>query len=810
AGLARGYLNRAGLTAERFVPDPFGAPGGRLYRSGDLARYGADGSLDYLGRADQQVKIRGFRIELGEIETSLLQDRDMRQAAVLAVEGPAGAQLVGYLVAEVGAQQRVEWLAALKQRLKAELPEHMVPAHLMVLDALPLTAHGKLDRQALPSVDVRQTSHAYAAPEGEREQALAVIWASVLGVDRVGRNDNFFDMGGHSLLASHVIGRIRFEMAADVPLKALFEAENLADFAQRMDVHRQQGHAPIVPMDRSAPLPLSFAQQRQWFLWQWAPQQATYNVSSSLRLKGVLDVAALKRAFETLVARHEILRTTFYQDGAQAYQRVHLSLPFEWRYRAQADQSAEQDSAQRPFDLIEGPLLRVDLAVTAEAEHLLSVTLHHIVVDGSSMPLLIAELAELYDSQRLGRSNTLPPLTLQYADYAGWQRQTMTGEARNRELAYWVGHLSGAPRVLELPLDHPRAAVPSHQGASFSIALPDDCARRLAVLAQQSGVTLFTALLASFQLLLSRYSAESTVCIGVPVANRDRAEQSLMIGMFVNTLVLKADCSSSLTFVQFLLQTHETMVEALAHQQVPFERLVEALEVPRQTDRAPLVQVMHNHQVRTGNFLPRLGDLTLEGVAWEAQTAQFDLTLDTVETDTGLQASFTYATDLFEPATVARMAEHWCNLLQAIVANPERRLGDLPLESAAQRQATLQQWNGSERREYPVYQSLAELFEAQVAQAPQAIALVCGELHLTYGQLNDRANQIAHGLKALGVGPEVRVGLAVSRGLDTVAGMLGILKAGGAYLPLDPDYPQARLHYLIQDSGIELLLTQST
>ncbi|MBH9549050.1 pyoverdine non-ribosomal peptide synthetase PvdD, partial [Pseudomonas aeruginosa] len=811
AGLARGYLRRPGLSATRFVPNPFpGGAGERLYRTGDLARFQADGNIEYIGRIDHQVKVRGFRIELGEIEAALAGLAGVRDAVVLAHDGVGGTQLVGYVVAD-SAEDAERLRESLRESLKRHLPDYMVPAHLMLLERMPLTVNGKLDRQALPQPDASLSQQAYRAPGSELEQRIAAIWSEILGVERVGLDDNFFELGGHSLLATRVISRVRQEQQLDASLKALFERPVLEAFAQGLE--RTTDAVSTIPLaDRQQPLALSFAQERQWFLWQLEPESAAYHIPSALRLRGRLDVDALQRSFDSLVARHETLRTRFRLEGGRSYQQVQPAVSVS----IEREQFGEEGLIERiqaivvqPFDLEWGPLLRVNLLQLAEDDHVLVLVQHHIVSDGWSMQVMVEELVQLYAGYSQGLDVVLPALPIQYADYALWQRSWMEAGEKERQLAYWTGLLGGEQPVLELPFDRPRPARQSHRGAQLGFELPRELVEAVRALAQREGASSFMLLLASFQALLYRYSGQADIRVGVPIANRNRVETERLIGFFVNTQVLKADLDGRMGFDELLAQARQRALEAQAHQDLPFEQLVEALQPERNASHNPLFQVLFNHQSEIRSVTPevQLEDLRLEGLAWDGQTAQFDLTLDIQEDENGIWASFDYATDLFDASTVERLAGHWRNLLRGIVANPRQRLGELPLLDAPERRQTLSEWNPAQR-ECAVQGTLQQRFEEQARQRPQAVALILDEQRLSYGELNARANRLAHCLIARGVGADVPVGLALERSLDMLVGLLAILKAGGAYLPLDPAAPEERLAHILDDSGVRLLLTQ--
>ncbi|MFJ4158237.1 condensation domain-containing protein, partial [Pseudomonas sp. NPDC089752] len=579
---------------------------------------------------------------------------------------------------------------------------------------------------------------------------------------------------------------------------------------------------PIPPVREAfAALPLSFAQQRQWFLWTLDPHSTAYHIPTTLRLRGALDVASLERSFNALIARHDTLRTCFEHVDGEVRQVVQahatLRLEVETAQRQGQDLQAvirafvERETAQ-PFDLDHGPLLRVRLLALGEQDHVLALTQHHIVSDGWSMQVMVRELVELYGHFSQGSELQLPELPIQYADYAIWQRHWMEAGEQERQLAYWRAHLGTEHPVLALPLDQPRPAQQSFRGERLQVALRPGLFQGLQALAQRHNVTLFMLLLASYQVLLHRHTGQARIRVGVPTANRNRVETERLIGFFVNTQILQADVHGEQPFTALLQQVKQHALDAQAHQDLPFEQLVEALQPERNLSHNPLFQVLFNHQ---GNARPARvasnggSGLDVESLQWDNGTAQLDLALDTFESADGLSASLTYATDLFARTTVERLAAHWQNLLQAIVADPSQRVGELPMLDAAEQQLIVEQWNATAIDHYPLDSAVHTLIEAQAAKTPDAVALVFGDAQLSYRELDQQANQLAHQLIEQGVGPDVLVGIAVERSLEMVLGLLAVLKAGGAYVPLDPEYPRDRLAYMFEDSGIELLLSQS-
>jgi amino acid adenylation domain-containing protein len=819
-GLARGYVGRSDLTGDKFVPDPFsGRLGARLYKTGDLARYRADGNIEYLGRGDHQVKIRGFRIELGEIEGTLARHPAVHEAIVLVLEDESGDKR---LLAYVTANEEIHPTASeLRTFLKDRLPEHMMPAAFIVLDSFPLNANGKVDRRALPAPDSQrpELDEAFVACRTPTEELLAEIWAHVLGVQRVGIHDNFFQLGGHSLLATQVVSRIREAFKVEMPLRDLFESPTVAGLAEKIDA---RGGAtlqapPIVPVPRDGELPLSFAQQRLWFIDQLEPG-SVYNFPAAVRLKGQLNVAALKLSLNEIVKRHESLRTTFTTVDGRPVQVIAplltLALPIlDLRELPETEREAEvqrlaTNEAQRPFDLAEGPLVRATVLQLGENDHVGLLTMHHIVTDGWSAGILIREMAVIYDAVCSGRPSSLPELPVQYADFAHWQRNWLEGEVLENQLNYWKEQLLGAPPLLELPTDHPRPAIQTFHGAHQSILLAPIVGDRLKALSRQEGVTLFMTMLAAFQVLLQGYTNQDDLVIGTPIANRNRLETEGLIGFFVNTLVLRTSLSGNPVFRDLLRRVREVCLGAYAHQDLPFEKLVEELHLARDLSRNPLFQVMFVLQ-NTPLQAVDLPGLSLSPVEVDTATTHFDLTMHFADTAQGLLGTLTYNTDLFEAATVARMLTHFESLLGAIAAAPERRLSDLPLLSEAERRNILVTFNDT-KADKPGETCIPQLFEAQVERTPAAIAVVLDDQQLSYEQLNHRANQLANHLRLLGVKSETPVAMCLKHSVDMIVGLLAILKAGGVYVPLDPAYPKDRLAFILEDAQAPVLLSHAS
>ncbi|MBD2435190.1 non-ribosomal peptide synthetase [Nostoc sp. FACHB-110] len=850
--LARGYLNRPELTQEKFIPNPFDEAGSRgqgagskniiqhglnaplpltalLYKTGDLARYLADGNIEYLGRIDNQVKIRGFRIELGEIEAVLNQYESVKaNCVILREDTPGNKRLVAYIVPQ---PQTTPKVSELREFLSSKLPEYMVPAAIVILDALPLTPNGKVNRLALPAPEPSSELLAqYVAPRTPIEEILAQIWQQVLKVERVGRHDNFFELGGHSLLATQLVSRIRSNFQVELPLQSLFAAPTIAQLSPHIQSWQQQdltlAAPPILPRAENGELPLSYAQQRLWFLDKFEPNSASYNIPVALRLVGTVNVAVLEKSLGEIIHRHEALRTNFVTVDGQARQVIQIEpnwslavvdlqhLPI--KEQKTAAQELVQQQANQPFDLAQEALIRATLLVLSDTEHWLIICMHHIVSDGWSMGVFVDELTTLYNAYSQGEKSPLLPLAIQYADFALWQREWLQGEVLNSQLGYWKQQLADAPKFLPLPTDRPRPAQKTFNGAHLEFRLSVELTQKLEKLSQQQGVTLFMTLLAAYNTLLYRYTGQEDILVGTPIANRDRQEIEGLIGFFVNTLVMRTNLAGNPSFSELLPHIRETALSAYAHQDLPFEMLVEALQPERDMSHTPLFQVMFVLQnTPTSQF--DLTGLTISDLPIATSTVKFDLTLVMEKTATGLIGWWQYNTDLFDSSTISRMQGHFVTLLEAIVTNPSDRISQLPILTATEQQQLLIDWNDT-AVDYPQHKCIHQLFEEQVEQTPDTVAVVFVDerseasrrvnQQLTYRELNSRANGLAHYLQTLGVKPDTLVGICVERSLEMVVGLLGILKAGGAYLPLDPEYPQERLSFMLDDSQVEILLTQ--
>ncbi len=812
--VARGYLNRPELTAERFLTDPFNAEeDARMYKTGDLARYLPDGNLEFIGRNDHQIKMRGLRIEPGEIEARLVEHPQVRETAVLAVGEGSHKRLVAYVVADADEQLAHK----LRAHLSGRLPEYMIPPVFVRMNAFPLTPNGKVDRHALPVPSEEDFARqAYEAPQGEIEIALATIWAELLKVEKVSRRDNFFALGGHSLLAVRLMNRIK-SLGVELPLAVLFSLPSLSSFATAVHERLSQIETAlpaITPVSREGLLPLSFAQQRLWFLAQLDGVSDTYHIPLALHLRGMLDRSAWQRALNTLFARHEALRSVFVTvDGQPQIELLppEAGLHMHWHNLRQNPNATEQlerlsiEEAHAPFDLAKGPLIRARLLQLADDKHILLLNQHHIVSDGWSLGVLLRELNALYTAYCAGQPDPLPPLEIQYPDYAAWQRQWLSEEKLHEQSAYWRTTLADTPVLHSLPTDRPRPPQQSFAGAQVPIQLNAQMTRALKRLSQQHGVTLFTTLLAAWATVLSRLSGQEDLIIGTPTANRNHPQLESLIGFFVNTLALRIDLSGAPNTLELIRRVQHSTLAAQAHQDLPFEQVVEIIQPPRRLDHTPLFQVMfawQNNDV-SGWQLPDL-EATLSAPSYDI--VKFDLELELQEMGDEICGDLRYATALFERETIERQVGYLYAILQAMVTDAEQSLFAVSILSHTERKLLLQTWNAT-AAPYPKHQCIHQLFEGQVERTPQATALVYEDQAFSYAELNVQANRLAHQLIELGVQPGSCVVIYAERSPTMIVGLLAILKAGGAYVPLDPKYPPERLMDIVLDSAPVALLS---
>ena len=811
--LALGYLGDPKLTDEKFLLNPFtGTEGDRLYKTGDLGRYLPDGSVEFTGRNNGQVKIRGFRVELGEIEARLKSHPAVRAAAAGLCEHPSGSkQLVGYVVLD---EQGTGWQRALHKWLAEQLPDYMVPATFVSMDGLPLTANGKLDRRAFPEPQWAQAEKECEVTPTAEEEILMGIFSDVLK-SQVGINDNFFEMGGHSLLATRVMSRVRQVFDMELALRTLFEAPTVAGLAERISRNRgkRQAALPFPRVRQEREMPLSYAQQRLWFLHQLEPESTAYNMVFGLQLRGDLAKDALYRSVKQIVNRHEILRTRFEMKQRTPVQIIsdEMELAIETvDLRGWGEEDREEEARRvareeggRLFDLKVGPLLRVKLLQVGEEEHVLVVVMHHIVSDAWSMGILVREFSELYGAYVEGREPELEELNVQYVDYSVWQREWLQGELLKEQLGYWKRQLAEVP-ILEVPTDRPRPTMESHRGGSVQFRLSRELTSQVQAFCRREGVTLFMTLLAAYQVVLGRYARQTDIAVGTDVANRNRKETENLIGFFVNQLVLRTDISGAPSFRALAIQIRQTALQAYEHQDVPFDRVVEELGIERDLSRAPVFQVSLALQNTPESFL-KVSGLAVESFESGHVQAKNDLELGIAEREGVLAGRAVYAADLYDGSTIERLVDHVWRVLEAGTKDAEQNVNEIDLLSAAEQSQVLQEFNQTEA-ELPAVM-VHQAFEFQVEHAPEAEAVEYDGVRWTYGKLNRHANQLAHYLKKQGVGPEVRVGVYMERDLKMVMALVGILKAGGVYVPLDPGYPADRLAFMMQDANAPVVIT---
>jgi len=823
-GVARGYKNRLDLTAERFIPDPFASKAGsRMYRTGDLVRYLNDDQMIFLGRIDTQVKIRGYRIELGEIENILLELSAIKDAVVIVREDIINdKRLVAYLVSAGDSDFETNLL---RDELKSQLPDYMVPATYIQLEKIPLTSNGKVDHKALPKPEYtrEELKQEFVAPETKKEKQLAAIWNEILGIEKIGIHDNFFDLGGHSLLATQVMSRIRDEFGVELPLRILFEAPTISAFLLKLD-QVELGDSiqipAIVKADRSQELPLSFSQQRLWFLDQLAPGSANYNIPSAFKLIGDINLELLSDAVNEIIRRHEVLRTTFGNKDGKPYliikdeliylpEKINIS-DLKSLEREKRIQELSLKNATTPFDLTSGPLIRVEFIKTAKNENVVLFNMHHIISDGWSTTVLMREISILYDAFNRKKQSTLPELEIQYTDYAAWQRSWLKDDALGTQINFWKEKLGLNPPVLSLPTDFQRPAVQSFNGEVVSLQLSKSASKNINDLARKNKSTLFMVLLAAWQTLLNKYSGQDEILTGSPIANRNYSETEALIGFFVNTLVLRADFDDHITFEKLLKNIRKFTLGAYAHQDVPFEQLVDELQNERSMSHSPLFQVMFVLQNKGQHEDAPVGSLQIEPLGADAKVSKFDLTLSVAEFSDSLGAELEYNTDLFKKETAERILIHFQILLDRIIANPEQPLSQISLTSDEEILQLTQEWNLTETQ-FQNNVCIHQQLEAITEKLPDKTALVFTsnpKQELTFSELNEKANQLAHFLIKKGVTTETLIGISVKRSIEMVVGLLGVLKAGGVYVPIDPDYPQDRKDYILKDADIKILLTK--
>ena len=817
-GLARGYLNQPVLTAEKFLRDPFSEdPESRLYKTGDLARYRPDNNLEFRGRVDRQLKIRGFRVELDGVEETLRKHPLVENAAVIVDSDSTPQRLMAYLVPKAGAVLNA---AEILNFCSAKLPEYMVPTTVIVLDSLPLTHSGKLDRRALPVPHAvpAEPARTIVPAQTATEMRIAHLWREVLGIEDVGRFDHFFELGGQSLLASQIVSRIRKELQIEIPLRLIFEAPTVAQLAERVDeVSRRRecrvDAVPILASLRGGKVPISQSQSRIWYMHQLAPESAAYNMAAPIRFTGVLYKDALTRSLAEIVRRHESFRTTFGNTEGGPVQIISPTLTLDMPEvdlrtlsedcRVKEAKRILSEAARRPFDLEKGPLIRVLLLRLADEDHVLLINMHHVISDQWSLGVIAGEVTVLYNGFCKSLSPSLSGGSdAQYADFVLWQDQWLTQERLDAQLQYWKTQLADL-EPLALATDHPRPSVQTFRGAYQSLDLSPGLLERLKKHAAQENATLYMVFLAAFKALLCRYSGQQDIAIGSPVANRNRLEWEGVVGTFINILVVRTVLSGNPSFREVLRRVREVVLDAFSNGEVPFEMLVRELQSGRDPSRSPLIQVLFNFQ-----SVPK-GNIDLHGLSWmpfeiDQSSSQFDLSV-TVDPEISRKILIAYNTDLYDAKTINRMLQHYHRLLEAVAANPDQSVATVSILADGERRKLLQEWNSNDIAS--PRGCVHELFEAQARETPDSIAVVFEDQQITYRDLNRRADLIARQLRVMGVKPEILVGICVERSAELIVALLAILKAGGAYVPIDPAYPQERIAFMLENSGMAVLLT---
>ena len=819
-GLAAGYWRQPGQTAERFIAHPWSKiPGALLYRTGDLVRYNVHGSVEFVGRIDSQVKLRGYRVELGEVEAILKKHSEVRECVVVVREDtPGDKRLVAYIVAQhLSTDEEV-----LRSFMQEQVPEYMIPSFFVFLRVLPFNANGKVDRDMLPPPLSSEERHRnYVAPRTPVEEILAGIWRSVLQVKQISVYDTFYSLGGHSLLATLIISRICQALKINISLRDLFDNPTISGLSEYINKSSHSEHNTGVPaissVERGEALPLSFAQQRLWFLNQLEPDSSAYNIPMAVRLEGVLNIYALTRSLETIISRHENLRTRFSASNGIPVQIIHPACTYLMpvvdlqgippHLRDIQVQYLSNQHAQKTFDLEKGPLLRTMLLLLDYSEYIILHAIHHIVSDAWSRNIFIDELIALYNAFIDGKSHSLPDLPIQYADFACWQRQWLQGEILQVQLDYWTKRLNNIPR-LEFPTDHPYPPVQTFRGNQVRLLQSVKLSEAIKQLCQHEGSTLFMVLLAAFQVLLAHYTHQNDISVGTPIANRSQPETERLIGFFMNTLVIRTDLSGNPTFREVVAQVREVMLDAYAHQDVPFERLVELLQPERNMAYSPLFQVMFQlqHKSSLAPAAPLQG-VAIHSLDQSSKASKFALTLSIMDLDQELSSTIIYNTDLFNESTMTLLLEHWNCLLETIIDDPEQHLAELSFLTKPERQQLLVEWNSTRDADFP-QGCIHAFFEKQAEFVPDTIAAVYVDEHITYQKLNIQANQLSHYLRSRGVKQGDIVGISVERSLIMITGILGVLKAGSGYVPLDPAYPPERLSFMLEDAAVAMLLTQ--
>jgi amino acid adenylation domain-containing protein len=805
--VARGYLNNETLTKEKFIINPFDKSR-RLYKTGDKGRWLSDGNIEYLGRIDDQLKIRGFRIEPGEIESAIAGSKLTKQSVVIARADQSGSKrLIAYVVGNKMYQKQ-----ELMNYLRSKLPDYMIPSVIMELTSIPLTANGKVDKRALPEAE-QSSDKQFIAPRNKTEKTLAEIWQQLLEIEQVGIDDNFFELGGHSLLAMRVISQVRSELQIELTVRELFQNPNIRNLAEILA--KQNGGLLLPSIDiqvRPTHIPLSFSQERLWFIDQ-LEGTLQYHIPAVLTLKGHLNLEALHFSFEQIVLRHEVLRTVFKQEDGKPFQKINDSVSsiIQVKDITSLDSETEisnliEDIISKPFDLSEDLMLRVVLLKRSSMHHILIVSMHHIASDGWSESIIVKELTELYTAFSSGKPPQLEPLAIQYADFAIWQRNHIQGELLETKLNYWKTKLQ-TPVPIDLPLDYSRPPVQSVRGAVSSFKVDSDLSNRLKQLSHEKNTTLFMTLLAVYKVLLHRYSNQETITVGTPIAGRQQLETEKLIGFFVNTLALRSSVKSDQSFEDLLRNVRNTTLEAYENQEIPFEKIVEAVSKSRDLSRSPIFQVMFVFHNNPDVQASALGDLELSQDMELKPSAKFELTLAMSESSQGIQGTIEYCTDLFKEETILRMQQHFVNLLVALTQNPSQNIGSLEMLSAQEESMIIKDFNAF-KKPYPSSKTLVELFLKQVSNSPNSIAIEFEDQSLTYQELNERSNQLAHYLRTKGVKKNQIVPICLKRGPQLLVAILAVLKTESAYAPIDMDYPAERISFMLNDCNASVVIKE--
>ncbi|MED2795921.1 amino acid adenylation domain-containing protein, partial [Bacillus wiedmannii] len=798
-GLARGYLGNPTLTAEKFVENPF-IPGNKMYRTGDLVRWLPDGNLEFLGRIDHQVKIRGYRIELGEIEHQLLKHEDVEEAVVIARADEVGEKyLCGYVVTKCDVP-----VTELRQALLAELPEYMVPYYFIQLEKFPLNTNGKIDRKVLPAPDWSSVGSAeYVAPRNKTEEQLVDIWQEVLSLKHeIGVHENFFELGGHSLRATSLLSKVHKQFDVELPLKEVFTRQTIAELAAYIDQSNKSVYSAITRVEDQEYYPLSSAQKRMYVINRLEENDISYNITSIMKVKGSLNLERLNFVFGQLVARHESFRTTFELVEGMPVQKVHKNVSFNVEHMEVTMGQVEQaiEAFIRPFDLSTGPLLRVGLIEMDINTHILIVDMHHIISDGTSIQLLIKEFLEIYSGKTLDR------LQVRYRDYIMWQHNLINNDQLKEQETYWKEQFQGDIPILNLPTDYPRPPVFSHEGNSLNFQIGQEITEKLKLIGKQQNATLYMVLLAAYNTLLYKYTGQEEIVVGSPIAGRPHADLEHIVGMFVNTLALKNRPQGNKSFTEFLREVKEVTLEAFKHQDYPFEELVETLDIQRDMSRNPLFDTLFTLQNMDMEEIQANG-LEMKPYDYVNNTSKFDVSLTAVEEENNIEFELEYSTSLFRHDTMVRFQKHFVNLLTNLSISQEQTLDEVGILSSEETDYLLYQVNNT-NMEYPKEKTIHKLFEEQVEQSPNRVAIVAGESRLTYQELNERANQLARTLRSKGIGPDTVVAIMTERNTDMLVGLLSILKAGGAYLPIDQKLPKQRIEFMLRDSKTGFILGQ--